>query len=270
MTPGSGWAILAQVNRETVAVQGVDMFPKESVIVIEDEPVTRALVVGWLRAAGLEVHGLDRAQGLFRLERLDHVALVVLDIELPDGDGFGVARWVRERSEAGIIFLSRLSEPSDRVRGLDLGGDDFIVKPPDPDELLARVRAVLRRRRLLPASATTEAPAARAAPKRVTFDGWTFDADRFVVTAPVGAATVLTPGETCVLEHLVAAGGRVVSRQVLSAALSGRESNGNARSLDVVVHRLRKKLGEGGNVLPRVLVTVHGIGYRLGVAVAAD
>lgn len=247
-------------------MQGVDHPLRASVIVVEDEPVTLALIEGWLRAAGHVVFGLDRAAKLLRFDGIAEVDLVLLDIELPDGDGYSLARWVRERSEAGIIFLSRRSEPRDRVRGLDLGADDFIVKPPDLDELLARVRAVLRRRPpLLP-----DRPA-RPTPKRgrLTFDGWVFDSEAYAIVSESGAAMALTLGEACVLEHLLAARGRVVPRDTLRASLSRCEASGSPRSLDVVIHRLRKKLGEGGSVFPRILLTVHGVGYKLGVEVTA-
>jgi len=236
---------------------------KPAVIVVEDEPVTRALLSGCLSAAGLAVTAFAGASGLAAHEALDAVDLFLLDIELPDGDGFALGEWLRARSEAGIIYLTRRADARDRVRGLDLGGDDYIVKPPDLDELLARVRAVLRRRRphaslAVPADAPADAPLA--------FAGWRFDPRAFTLLAPTGAAAALTPGEASVLGLLAGAGGRAVSREALSQALAG-EPGSNPRSLDVLVHRLRKKLGEGGNVAPRILLTVHGVGYRLGVEV---
>src|SRR5262245_39232705 len=159
-------------------MQGVDISSRSSVIVVEDDPVTCRLIVEWLRAAGHDARGLSRAQELLSLEQLDQVDLLVLDIELPDGDGYELARWARQRSEVGIIFLSRRSEAKDRVYGLDLGGDDFIVKPPDLDELLARVRAVLRRKR-------PERPREPAAPPhhngRLAFDAWAFDPARYAL-----------------------------------------------------------------------------------------
>jgi two-component system torCAD operon response regulator TorR len=245
-------------------MQGVPP-PTASVLVVEDEPVTLALIEGWLRAAGHVVFGLDRAKGLLDFERIDDIDLVLLDIELPDGDGFSLARWVRERSEAGIIFLSRRCDPHDRVRGLDLGGDDFIVKPPDLDELLARVRAVLRRRQ--PSSLTHGASPPTPKPERITFEGWSFSPQDYNIVSESQNSTPLTPGEVCVLGQLLAAGGRVVPRDTLRASLSRCESSSSLRSLDVVIHRLRRKLGEGGSVVPRILLTVHGVGYRVGVDV---
>jgi len=263
MTAGQAWVSLAVVIRETLVVLRTQTVQLGSAIVVEDEVVTRALIVGALRAAGLEVRALGRARDLLSPDSLDGVDLVLLDIELPDGDGYELARWVRERSEAGIIFLSRRSDPKDRVHGLDLGGDDFIVKPPDLDELLARVRAVLRRRRSSPKTATEPAPSA-SSQQRITFDGWSYDPDRFAIASPSGATMTLTLGEAGVLGQLIAARGRVVARDTLREALSGPEAS-SPRSLDVIVHRLRRKLGEGGSVAPRILLTVHGVGYRLGV-----
>ncbi|MCC6620523.1 MAG: response regulator transcription factor [Deltaproteobacteria bacterium] len=229
-----------------------------TVIVVEDEPVTRALISGTLRAAGFDVIGLATAAELRASGALDKADLVLLDIELPDGDGLELAAWLRQRSEAGIIFVSRRTATVDRVRGLELGGDDFIVKPPDVDELVARARAVLRRRRRGEPSAPPVHPAAR-----VRFGGWIFDPSRFELTSPAGQPVPLTTGEAGVLSALARAGGQVVARAALQEMLAGEGGAAASRSLDVLVHRVRKKLGEGGAVVPRVLLTVHGVGYRL-------
>lgn len=231
--------------------------PAASVVVVEDEPVTSALLRGCLTAAGLAVTCFEGAQGLKSFAGIAEVDLVLLDIELADGDGFGLAEWVRARSEAGIIYLSRRADPRDRVRGLDLGGDDYIVKPPDIDELVSRVRAVLRRRRATPIGTRLDG---------WSFAGWRFDARRFELRSPEGAVAPLTQGEAGVLRVLVMARGDVVAREALNEALAV-DGAPNPRSLDVLIHRLRKKLGEGGNVVPRVLLTVHGVGYRIGAEV---
>jgi len=234
-------------------VQATRPSQEAAVIVVEDEPVTAALFAGCLRAAGLAPVCLGSGAALRGSPEVARADLVLLDVELPDEDGYTLAAWLRQRSDAGIIFVSRRGSPVDRVRGLELGGDDFIVKPPDLDELIARVRAVLRRR----GNPKAQAPGPR-------FAGWTFDPERFELRSPDDRLTPLTRGEAAMLAALVRARGAVVSRAELHAEVA-RDEPAASRSLDVLVHRVRKKLGEGGSVVPRALLTVHGIGYRLAI-----
>lgn len=172
--------------------------------------------------------------------------LVLLDVMLPGLDGFEVLRMIRRRSEVPVIMLTARSAKVDRLAGLDAGADDYVPKPFDPDELLARARAVLRRAGAAQArpAAPLEAEGLRLIPtaREVVVDG------RVVPT---------TTFEYEILEFLVRAAGRVVTRDELTAALYHRRSTPFDRAIDVHVSRLRKKLGPAGAALR----TVRGVGY---------
>jgi len=172
--------------------------------------------------------------------------LVLLDVMLPGLDGFEVLRMIRRRSEVPVIMLTARSAKVDRLAGLDAGADDYVPKPFDPDELLARARAVLRRAGAAQArpAAPMEAEGLRLIPtaREVVVDG------RVVPT---------TTFEYEILEFLVRAAGRVVTRDELTAALYHRRSTPFDRAIDVHVSRIRKKLGPAGAALR----TVRGVGY---------
>jgi two-component system torCAD operon response regulator TorR len=231
------------------------------VVVVEDEPVTRALFVAYLEAAGFRVSAVEDGASLRRLVAAEDVDLVLLDVELPGEHGFQVGAALRATTSVGLIFVTRRADVVDRVVGLEIGADDYVTKPPEMRELLARVRAVLRRR--------ADARAASAPPPR--FDAVTrvgsfaLDRQRRCLVRLTGEEVAITQGELSILDALVEAEGRVVPREALAAALAGSAAGSSQRSLDVVIHRLRRKLGEGGVVEPRILLTVHGVGYRLKV-----
>ena len=172
--------------------------------------------------------------------------LVILDVMLPVLDGFGVLQQLRKRKEVPVIMLTARVQQQDRIHGLNSGADDYLPKPFDPDELLARIRAVLRR-------GTAVAPARSAA---LTIGGIKLDpATREVWAA--GQSVDLTEMEFDLLEMLIRSAGRVVSREEITAALFEREATPYDRFLDVHISHLRKKLDEGG----RLIRTVRGVGY---------
>lgn len=224
------------------------------VLVVEDEPVTRRLLVEYLECAGYRVSSAGGGDAMRAVLRDDPVDLVLLDVELPGEDGFDLASSVRAASGVGIIFVTRRADVIDRVVGLEVGGDDYIVKPPDMRELVARVKAVLRRR------VPSLADPARALQR---FAGWSLDRERRSLLSPRGEVLALTLGEMTILTALLEAHGRIVPRGELVKALQGAGADGNPRSVDVLVHRLRRKLGEGGSTVPRVVLTVHNVGYRI-------
>lgn len=228
------------------------------IVVVEDEPVTRALLQAYLEGAGFRVSTAADATALRVCLSAGAIDLVLLDVELPGEHGFEVAAMLRATSNVGLIFVTRRGDVVDRVAGLELGADDYVTKPPDMRELVARVRAVLRRREQPPPDPVTG------------FGQWRLDRARCCVTGPGAHETPLTQGELAVLLTLLEAQGRVVPRQRLVDALAGTAQAFNARTVDVLVHRLRKKLGEGGAVEPRILLTVHGVGYRVGVDVTTS
>lgn len=174
--------------------------------------------------------------------------LVILDVMLPILDGFGLLQQLRRRKATPVIMLTARVQQQDRIMGLDSGADDYLPKPFDPDELLARIRAVLRR---------TEAPRA-AAPATISIGPIRVNpATREVWTG--GAPVDLTEMEFDLLEMLIRSAGRVVSRDEITAALFEREATPYDRFLDVHISHLRKKLIDGG----RLIRTVRGVGYLL-------
>jgi DNA-binding response OmpR family regulator len=178
--------------------------------------------------------------------------LVLLDIGLPDMDGYRVLREVRAFSSVPVIMLTARDEPIDKVRGLEAGADDYVAKPFDHLELMARVRAVLRR-------LDVKAPPERAAPYRR--DELAIDVD--AREAHVGdRRVVLTPTEWRVLELLVANAGWIVPRERIASRVWGRDDPGDLDALRVFVRRLREKIGDDART-PRYIETVRGIGYRL-------
>jgi two-component system torCAD operon response regulator TorR len=227
------------------------------IVVVEDEPVTRTLFTKYLQNDGFRVSQAEGTSSLNDLLRAGDVDLVLLDVELSGEHGFQIGAVLRATSNVGLIFVTKRGDAVDRIVGLELGADDYVTKPPDMRELVARVRAVLRRRTLAPTRTVTP------------FGKWSFDRARHCLVGANAEETALTQGEIAVLVQLLEAEGRVVSRAALASALADAVEGSNARSVDVLVHRLRKKLGEGGSIEPSILLTVHGVGYRVGVDVVA-
>jgi DNA-binding response OmpR family regulator len=191
------------------------------------------------------------ADGLRAVEE-EQPDLVLLDIGLPDLDGYGVLREIRRFSAVPVIMLTARDEPIDKVRGLEAGADDYVAKPFDHLELMARVRAVLRRLDL-------KAPLPRGAAYR----RGDVEIDTDAHEARVGGRRVaLTPTEWRVLELLVANAGWVVPHERLTGRVWGRDEPGDLDSLRVFVRRLRAKLGDDASA-PRHIETVRGLGYRL-------
>ena len=220
-----------------------------TILVVEDEPKILRIVCDYLDRAGFRsVEAVDGRSAL-QLAQRDRPDLVVLDLGLPDMDGLDVIRRLRERSRVPVVVLTARGEESDRLVGLELGADDYVVKPFSPKEVVARVRAVLRR---------TE----RAAePGRVVRAGdVTVDLDRMSVTAGERAVE-LTRTEIQLLATLARQPGRVFTRAQLLDAIHGVEVDSYERAIDAHVKNIRRKL-ESDPRRPRYLLTVHAVGYR--------
>jgi DNA-binding response OmpR family regulator len=221
------------------------------VLIVEDEPDIRELVVHHLKREGYQVSAASGGEEALRLVQAAPPDLVILDLMMPAMDGLEVCRRLRQNPATAslpIVMLTAKGDEIDRVLGLEIGADDYVVKPFSPKELLARVRAVLRRSR----------PAPGAAPLRLG----ALVMDLGTHTASVGGlALALTPKEFDLLRALVDARGRVLSREFLLDRVWGysRASEIESRTVDVHVRRLRVKLGSEG----RRILTVKSVGYRL-------
>ncbi|KAA0594193.1 response regulator transcription factor [Azospirillum lipoferum] len=234
---------------------------------VEDEADLRDDLVEYLDRCGFEVLGASRGAELDRLLEAGPADVIVLDINLPDEDGFSVARRVRASSSAAIIMLTARSGLIDRVIGLELGADVYLVKPVDFREVEAQVKALMRRmqKAAAPSPAAEPAPASpcAAAPADARVDSrkaWMFDDIEWRIQPPTGSAVPLTATEYKFLSLLVTAPGEAVSRQDISIALTGRDWDPYSRSIDSLVRRLRIKVEErSGCALP--VQAVHGVGY---------
>jgi DNA-binding response OmpR family regulator len=237
------------------------------IIVVEDEADLRDDLVEYLDRCGFEVLGASRGAELDRLLEAGPADVIVLDINLPDEDGFSVARRVRASSSAAIIMLTARSGLIDRVIGLELGADVYLVKPVDFREVEAQVKALMRRMQkgTTPQPAAEPSPAAPTAPATASATAesrkaWVFDDIEWRIQPPTGGAVPLTATEYKFLSLLVTAPGEAVSRQDISIALTGRDWDPYSRSIDSLVRRLRIKVEErSGCALP--VQAVHGVGY---------
>ncbi len=221
-----------------------------TVLVVEDEPRIASLVREYLENAGFAVLVASDGRAGLVLARTRHPDAVVLDLGLPSMDGLDVVRELRRDSAVPVVILTARGDETDRVSGLELGADDYVVKPFSPRELVARVRAVLRR---------TEA-AARPTDRLVAGD---LEVDLARHRAAVaGRPVALTPTEFALLAALAREPGRVFTRGQLLDAVHGFSLETYERAIDGHVKNLRRKI-EPDPGAPRYVLTVHGVGYAL-------
>ncbi|MEJ8280942.1 response regulator transcription factor [Pseudonocardia spirodelae] len=219
------------------------------ILLIEDDDRVAAALRPALHRHGMTTTRLDRGRGA--VDHLDGVDVVLLDLGLPDADGLDVCREIRAVSEVPVLMVTARGEVSDRIAGLHTGADDYLVKPYDIGELVARVHAVQRRRKV--GDDGSVAPAGSAP---VTVGDVRVDPERHEVTV-AGEQVVLTRKEFQVLALLARADGAVCTRAQIVAEVWGRGWAGANRTLDVHVATLRTKLGR-----PELVRTVRGVGYR--------
>ena len=220
------------------------------VMIVEDDEVSRARLSGYLEAAGHRVS--EAADGRFLHDALarDPADLILLDINMPGEDGIDLTRQIRMRSDVGIILVTGRTDDVDRIVGLEIGADDYVTKPFNPRELLARVKTVLRR--------TTRA--SRPAPSVKRFRGWSFDTVTRRLESPDGARVPLTRAEFELLAAFVTRPGVVLNRDRLLSQITHRSGDPSDRTIDVLVGRLRRKI-ETVPKEPEIIVTAHGEGY---------
>jgi len=221
-----------------------------SILVVEDDPALRVLLVRSLRENGFEAVGAAAGPEMWRIMANTRVDLVLLDVMLPGTSGLDLCRELRQKGDIPIVMLSARREELDRVVGLELGADDYISKPFGTKELLARLRAILRR------ASARQAPAPDSG-EVVAFDNWTVDLRRRQVLSPGGVEVDLSGAEYDLLLSFIANPQRVIGRERLLELSRTRLSDASDRSIDVLVSRLRRKLADGGELIR----TVRGVGY---------
>lgn len=228
------------------------------VLIVEDDPSLRTLLSRVLREEGF--HPLSAAHGaeMARVIDANPIDLVLLDIMLPGSNGFDLCRTLRRSSQVPIIILSARDEETDRLIGLELGADDYIAKPFSNRELVARIRAILRRTQ----------GGGQTAPRGyqlLTFSNWTLDPGRRELISPEGAVVDLSGAEFDLLLAFVSSPQRVIGRERLLEMSRARLADASDRSIDVLVSRLRRKLA-AVQAVP-LLRTVRGVGYIFTAAV---
>lgn len=224
------------------------------VAVLDDEAEITALLERYLRSHGFRVSTHHDGASLLSTMRTDPADLVLLDLGLPGEDGFSIARSLREHHSCGLIIVTGRGDAVDRVVGLEVGADDYVTKPFDLRELVARVKAVLRR--------TAPRPAAGAAPQPglLHFSGWTLDPAARSLRNAAREEVPLTRGEFELLQAFARNPGRVLSRDFLLGCTRGRDAAPFDRTIDVQVGRLRRKI-EANPDDPQLIKSVRGAGY---------
>ena len=229
------------------------------IAVLDDEIDITLLLANYLQSHGFRVTQIHNGRALIALMETDPADLVLLDLGLPGEDGFAIARRMRENWRCGLVIVTGRGDAVDKVVGLEVGADDYVTKPFDLRELVARVKAVLRR-------LTPEAPAAAstmpAASERLRFAGWQLDVAARRLTNPGGEDVALTGGEFDLLCAFARHPGRVLSRDFLLEQTRGREAAPFDRTVDVQVGRLRKKIETDADD-PQLIKSVRGAGYIL-------
>jgi len=226
------------------------------IVLVEDDDGLRMLVTRLLREEGYRVTGCRSAIEFWRVLPAGGIDLVLLDVMLPGASGLDLLRALRAKSTVPVIMVSARNEEADRVLGLELGADDYVAKPFGRPELLARVRAVLRRAAI--AAPSPSAPTSET----LAFAGWRLDLRSRSLLDPEGAAVDLSGAEYDLLLVFLEHPGRVLGREMILELSRARLGSPSDRSVDTLVSRLRRKL-EPPEGLPAVIKTVRGAGYML-------
>ena len=226
-------------------------------LLVDDEPSIHEPLADYLSTNGYRTSVAERAATAREILESTHVDLLLVDIMMPGEDGLSLTRDVRARSNVPVILVTAKSEDTDRIVGLEMGADDYVVKPFNPRELLARIKAVLRR----------VTPVAQVeGEKAYRFAGFTLDESARTLTDVEGEEITLTGGEFALLHTLVERAGRVLNRDQLLDLTQGREAGVFDRSIDNQVSRLRKKIEEDPKA-PAIVKPVRGGGYVLAAKV---
>lgn len=227
-----------------------------SVLIVDDDPDICEVISAYLNRHGMQTTIARSAAEARACLADEHFDLMILDMQLPDGNGIDIAAEIKSDRNIGIIVLTGSGEQIDRIVSLEVGADDYLEKPCDLRELLARCRSLLRRLRQTTANHDVQ-PDDRI---KETFSGWTLDVTKRQLTDPEGKDVSLTTQEFDLLTVLVRNRDRVLTRDNIMDQMKGRDWNPFDRSIDNTVSRLRKRLGDDGQSAS-VIRTVRGVGY---------
>jgi two-component system OmpR family response regulator len=224
------------------------------ILIVDDDREICTLLSRFLRKHGLRVDVAATGAEMGRLLSVTNIDLVVLDRVLPGEDGLKLCRQLRKTSRIPVILLTLLGSDADRILGLEMGADDYVQKPFNPQELLARIRAVLRRANELPVQNVLQKAHV------LRFDGWRLDRARRRLESPVGVSVMLTDGEFDLLVAFAEHPQITLSREQLLDLARGRSANAFDRGIDMQIARLRRKI-EDDPQQPRLIKTVRNKGY---------
>jgi two-component system OmpR family response regulator len=223
------------------------------ILVIDDARDIRDPLVRYLNQNGYRATAADGAAAARRILKTNAIDLIVLDIMMPGEDGLAFTRWLRSESETPVILLTARAEQVDKIVGLEMGADDYVPKPFNPRELVARIAAVLRRSKAVPKPAGER-------PQKVKFDRWILDTGQRELIGADGVAIPLSSGEFKLLQALMERPGLSLTRDQLLDITQGRNADSFDRAIDNAISRLRRKI-EVDPKNPRIIKTVWGGGY---------
>jgi two-component system OmpR family response regulator len=239
------------------------MAKQDHILVVDDDAEIRSLLREYFQKNGYRVTVAADGKGLWAAMETARPDIVVLDLMLPGEDGFSLCRALRARSDVPVIMLTARGEETDRIVGLEMGADDYVAKPFNPRELLARIKSVLRRARSLPDNLKPEEVGS------FRFAGWTLDVATRNLTAPDGVVIPLSGTEFRLLRLFLDHPNRVLTRDQLIDLMLSRDAAPFDRAIDVQVSRLRHRLREDAKE-PAIVKTVRGQGYVFAAQVAAE
>lgn len=231
------------------------MVKGKQILIVDDDQEIRELLREYLARAGFDVLTAAEGNEMYRELAGQQPDLIILDIMMPGDDGFSLCQQIRRTSQVPIIMLTAASDEADRVIGLELGADDYIAKPFSPRELMARIKALLRR-------AEFRQPERESSGRRIRFADWILDNLSQHLTNDDGSELDLTGSDFMLLSLFLQHPGQVMDRDSISDATRGRETLPMERGIDVQISRLRQKLGDNGKN-PRIIKTIRGSGYML-------
>jgi two-component system OmpR family response regulator len=236
---------------------------QDHLLIVDDDVEIRQLLGDYLQENGFRVTTAADGKGMRAALAAGQPDLIILDVMLPGEDGISLCRAVRARSEVPIIMLTARGGDTDRIVGLEVGADDYLPKPFNPRELLARVKSVLRRSNALPPNLRREQA------RWFRFAGWSLDVVTRNLTAPDGVVVPLSATEFKLLRTLLDHPGRVLTRDQLIELMLSRDAGPFDRALDVQISRLRHRIGDDAKE-PAIIKTVRGQGYVLAAAVESE
>ena len=233
---------------------------RDRILIVDDDEDIRSLLEQFLRRNDFDAQAVEDGKTMREAMAAKPFSLVVLDRMLPGEDGLALCGQLRAKSQVPVLMLTARGEAADRILGLETGADDYLAKPFEPRELLARIRAILRRARALPAESAAEVP------ESYLFSGWRLDTRSRNLHAPDAVVVPLSGAEFRLLSIFLRNPNAVLTRDQLSNFTFGRDADPSDRTLDMQVSRLRERLRDQARE-PEIIKTVRGKGYVLAVRV---